>query len=256
MSARCGTRRGASASPVTCESLHGACDMHAALPVGAARVKFCRPSGVQQTLLPQQCCQHPTCQAVQPQPPIETLTHVFLECSMARRAWQWWRGMWLRLDPAAGLMPLDPRLLAHGEGAWALSGQQCALLWDHLRVLIYAALVVGDQVLRGRLPLSQCSSGGGEVCGCRQASGGHGEAACQQRYPVGDRSALLLVKGQGSSHPTGRFQGQVVPAGRHCLQSVSAAFSKPPLWGVRLLPVSTQLEFRWRQQGGCGLIGC
>ena len=113
--------------------------LHAALPVGAAKVKFCRPGGVQQLL--QQCCQHPTCQTVQPQPPLETLTHVFLECSVARRAWQWWRVMWLRMDPAAGLMPLDPRLLLLGEGAWA-PGRQCALLWDHLRVLMLHSLWV------------------------------------------------------------------------------------------------------------------
>eukprot|EP00775_Hariotina_reticulata_P015055 gene15055-biopygen949 len=42
--------------------------MHAALPVGAARVKFIRAGNVEQ--LKQQCCQHPTCQALQPQPPL------------------------------------------------------------------------------------------------------------------------------------------------------------------------------------------
>jgi hypothetical protein len=92
-------------------------------------------SGVQQLL--QQCCQHPTCQAVQPPPSLETLTHVFVECSVARRAWQWWQVM----DPAAGLMPFDPRLLVLGKGALA-PGQQCALLWDHLRVLVLQSLWV------------------------------------------------------------------------------------------------------------------
>jgi hypothetical protein len=36
-------------------------------------------------------------------------------------------------------MPLDPGLLMLGEGAWA-PGQQCALLWDHLRVLMLHSL--------------------------------------------------------------------------------------------------------------------
>jgi hypothetical protein len=61
--------------------------LHAALPVGAAKVKFCRPGGLQQLL--QHCCQHPTCQAVQLQPLLETLTHIFVDCSLARQAWQW-----------------------------------------------------------------------------------------------------------------------------------------------------------------------
>eukprot|EP00775_Hariotina_reticulata_P014962 gene14962-biopygen69 len=83
--------------------------LHAALPVGAARVKFIRAGNVEQ--LKQQCCQHPTCQALQPQPPLETLSHVFVQCPVAQQAWCWWQAMWHRLDPAAGLMPLDPHLL-------------------------------------------------------------------------------------------------------------------------------------------------
>eukprot|EP00775_Hariotina_reticulata_P014966 gene14966-biopygen95 len=83
--------------------------LHAALPVGAARVKFIRAGNVEQ--LKQQCCQHPTCQVLQPQPPLETLSHVFVQCPVARQAWCWWQAMWLRLDPAAGHMPLDPHLL-------------------------------------------------------------------------------------------------------------------------------------------------
>ena len=69
--------------------------LHAALPVGAARIKFIRAGNVEQ--LKQQCCQHPTCQALQPQPPLETLSHVFLQCLVAQQAWHWWRATWLRL---------------------------------------------------------------------------------------------------------------------------------------------------------------
>lgn len=111
--------------------------LHAALPVGAARVKFVRPGNVPQLL--QQCCQHPACQAVQPQPPLETLTHVFVGCPVAQRAWRWWRRVWLRLDPAAGLMPLDAQLLLGGQGTWRPS-VQCASLWRHLRVLMLHSL--------------------------------------------------------------------------------------------------------------------
>ena len=111
--------------------------LHAALPVGAARVKFVRPGNVQQ--LQQQCCQHSACQDVQPQPPLETLTHLFVECPVARRAWRWWRVMWLRLDPAAGLMPLDPKLLVVGQGAWRPSLQH-ATEWYHLRVIMLHSL--------------------------------------------------------------------------------------------------------------------
>jgi hypothetical protein len=54
----------------------------------------------------------------------------------------------------------------------------------------YAALVVEGQVFRGRLPFSYSQGSGGEVCGCRQAAGGYGVAACQQRHPMGDRPAF------------------------------------------------------------------
>eukprot|EP00775_Hariotina_reticulata_P015160 gene15160-biopygen2001 len=49
--------------------------------------------------------------------------------------------MWLRLDPAAGLMPLDPHLLLVGQGSWAPS-QQCAALWEYLRTLMLHSLWV------------------------------------------------------------------------------------------------------------------
>eukprot|EP00775_Hariotina_reticulata_P015263 gene15263-biopygen2822 len=113
--------------------------LHAALPVGAARVKFIRAGNVEQ--LKQQCCQHPTCQVLQPQPPLETLSHVFVQCPVTQQAWCWWQAMWLRLDPAAGHMPLDPHLLLVGQGSWAPS-QQCAALWEYLRTLMLHSLWV------------------------------------------------------------------------------------------------------------------
>jgi hypothetical protein len=113
--------------------------LHAALPVGAARLKFIRAGNVEQ--LKQQCCQHPTCQALQPQPPLETLSHLFVQCPVAQQAWAWWRAMWLRLDPAAGLMPMDPMLLLVGEGTWGPS-RQCGALWEYLRTLMLHSLWV------------------------------------------------------------------------------------------------------------------
>jgi len=36
---------------------------------------------------------------------LETLSHVFLSCPVAMRAWWWLRGVWARLVPRAAPMP-------------------------------------------------------------------------------------------------------------------------------------------------------
>ena len=120
--------------------------LHAALPVGAIKARFVRPGNVQQLL--QQCCQHPTCQAAQPGPPLETLSHVFVECPVAVRAWQWMRALWLRLDAAAGPLPLDQQVLLLGEGQWSPS-RGLGTLWYYLRVLMLHSLWLGRCSLGG-----------------------------------------------------------------------------------------------------------
>ena len=112
---------------------------HAALPVGGRRIKFVKPGNVQQLL--QQCCQHGPCQTQQPQPPLETLSHVFVQCPVAARAWQWMQALWLRLDPAAGPLPLHRQrlmLLGH-HGQWQPS-RQCQHLWEYMRILLLHCL--------------------------------------------------------------------------------------------------------------------
>ena len=104
--------------------------LHGALPVGALRATYVKPGNVQQ--LREQCCQHPACQAMQPSAPIETLSHVFLLCPVALRAWWWLRRVWARLVPTAAPMPLNKRLLVAGEPGWNPGGGPPGL-WFHLR---------------------------------------------------------------------------------------------------------------------------
>ena len=106
---------------------------HAALPVGAKRTKFVKAGNVQQLL--QQCCQHTACQAQQPRPPLETLSHVFAQCPVAVGAWQWLQAVWLQVDPAAGPFPLDQQLVLLDEGPWRPT-LECRSLWDYMRVLM------------------------------------------------------------------------------------------------------------------------
>jgi len=100
---------------------------HAALPVGAARVEFVRPGNVRSSGSSVANTQPARCAAAAA---LETLTHLFVECPVARRAWRWWRVMWLRLTPQASCH-WTPALVV-GQGAWrpsrqhALSGTTCA----------------------------------------------------------------------------------------------------------------------------------
>ena len=75
-------------------------------------------------------------------PPLETLSHVFVECPVAVRAWQWMRDLWQQLDAAAGPMPSDRRVLLLGQGQWSPS-RGLRQLWYYLRILMLHSLWIG-----------------------------------------------------------------------------------------------------------------
>jgi len=82
-----------------------------------------------------------SCQAAPPAARLETLSHVFLSCPVAMRAWWWLRGVWARLVPRAAPMPLNKRLLVGGESVWDPGGGPHGL-WLHLRLLMLHSLWV------------------------------------------------------------------------------------------------------------------
>lgn len=114
--------------------------LHCALPVGAVRAKYVRPGNVQQLL--EQTCRHPQCQ---PAPssgqhaPLETLSHLFLECPVAVRAWHWFATLWGKLQPGVALTASSSLLLCDSDAGWRPPPSLSAL-WMHLRLLFLQSL--------------------------------------------------------------------------------------------------------------------
>lgn len=115
---------------------------HAALPVGAVKARYVRPGHVQQLL--EQACHHPQCQSAAgsgQQPPLETLSHLFLECPVAVQVWDWFAALWGRVMPGVALTASAALLLRDDDAGWQ-PPVQLSYLWLHLRLLLLQSLWV------------------------------------------------------------------------------------------------------------------
>lgn len=104
--------------------------LHGALPCGSATVVFFPPGdpGLQGT----RCC-NPGCTtgAVRP---LETLQHLFMECTPAKGALQWLCELWSLIDPTHQPPPFLPHvLLADDPTSWS-PPQNLTSLWGLLRL--------------------------------------------------------------------------------------------------------------------------
>ena len=104
--------------------------LHGALPCGGATVSF-YPAGhadLEHTL-----CYASTCQAV-PRP-LETLSHLFLECPVGKAALLWLSQLWVAIQPAASPPPpLSPAVwLADDWSTWRPGGTGLRPVWNLLR---------------------------------------------------------------------------------------------------------------------------
>ncbi len=72
---------------------------------------------------------------------MESLSHLFVHCSVVRPAVAWLRGVWAMLV-AGRVPPLDARTLLAGDHAvWDPGGGEAgAELWTHLRLLFCRAI--------------------------------------------------------------------------------------------------------------------
>jgi hypothetical protein len=119
--------------------------LHAGLRVGAARV-FSHPHAAPE--LAELACPHPQCRQ-QPQPPLETLTHLFCDCPVASAALGWFAGVWGRLQPGLVLTP-SPRVLLQDDFASSQVAAALQPLWTHLRLLLLESLWSVRRALGGQ----------------------------------------------------------------------------------------------------------
>eukprot|EP00775_Hariotina_reticulata_P003744 gene3744-biopygen5420 len=151
-----------------------------------------------------------------------------------------WQAMWLRLDPAADLMPLDPHLLLVGQGSWAPS-QQCAALWEYLRTLMLHSLWVARCSTAGSPSHTAQSVVGRFVPAVKHQAALEWQRVCSDsRWNTG---LPFLVQRQRPQHPGGSFPGQVVHPWCRCL--MAAAHCSFPTWQLCLSLVSS-----WGVGGG------
>ena len=113
--------------------------LHNGLWVGARKMHF-RPAA--ECL----CCQE-VCQQQQPVP-LQTLSHVLLECPVAREVWEWFVGKWRQLVPSSSVVAGSPRVFLLDELAADQVAQELRPLWTHLRLLLLESLWVGRAMWR------------------------------------------------------------------------------------------------------------
>lgn len=108
--------------------------LHAGIKVGARRLVTASNQNQQQQQQQQQfCC---TAQACQQQPQLETLSHAFVSCPETAALWQWFIGVWQRVQPGAAPPVSDFRLvLLDDTRVWAPPADKVQL-WTYLRLLL------------------------------------------------------------------------------------------------------------------------
>ncbi len=82
----------------------------------------------------QQClCQAPSCEYQDPRP-LETLYHMYMQCSVGRGALKWLAGLWGLVDPGGEPVPWEARVwLADDASVWKPPGRLVPL-WELLRL--------------------------------------------------------------------------------------------------------------------------
>ena len=118
--------------------------LHAALPVGAAKVAFVPPGAEHAPDVA--CCANLACRPAVPAGStpaetwrLETLTHALLDCPAIAPALQWLARLWVRID-GAPQPPMSPDVWLQADpGAWQPHRAPHKDLWCTLRVAMLAA---------------------------------------------------------------------------------------------------------------------
>jgi hypothetical protein len=104
--------------------------LHNALWVGARKMFF-RPR--------LECvCQHVTCQQLNPQP-LQTLSHVLLECPVAVEVWDWFMQLWRRIAPLS-IVAASSQVVLLDELDELHVAKDLQPLWTRLRLLLLESL--------------------------------------------------------------------------------------------------------------------
>lgn len=94
-------------------------------------------------------------QQQQPQPSVEqyqleTLSHLFVQCSVAAAAWQWFAGMWRRVQPGAVVDVSSVRLLLLDDHTAFCPPAALSRLWTYLRLLMLQSIWLVRCTSKGR----------------------------------------------------------------------------------------------------------
>jgi hypothetical protein len=104
--------------------------LHNALWVGARKMFF-RPRS--------ECvCQQEQCQQLAQQP-LQTLSHVFLECPVAVQVWDWFLQLWRRIAPWS-IVTANPQVMLLDELDTLYVAKDLQPLWTWLRLLLLESL--------------------------------------------------------------------------------------------------------------------
>ena len=125
--------------------------VHNALWVGARKMHF-RPRS--------ECiCLHEPCQQQQqPAVPLQTLSHVLLECPKAQEVWQWFfSSVWRRIDVNSSASASQQLLLLNDLSEEVVS-QALQPLWTQLRLMLLESLWLGRGDLARGKPAQSASA--------------------------------------------------------------------------------------------------
>ena len=119
--------------------------LHGALRCGASLLARCCPES-RAALFREVCCVAACCSGGEDGdlvPPLDSFSHLFLECPVVAPAVAWLRGLWARISEGPE-PPLDVRVLVVGDHTvWRpAGGRRFEELWLHLRLLFCRAVWV------------------------------------------------------------------------------------------------------------------
>ena len=101
-------------------------------------------------------CQHVPCQQLNPQP-LQTLSHVLVECPVAVEVWAWFLQLWHRIA-ALSVVAASPQVVLLDELDEVYGAKDLQPLWTRLRLLLLESLWNGRGLpSRGRPAQSAAS---------------------------------------------------------------------------------------------------